>query len=112
MDGLLAQLGVSGIIALCGVIGTFYVMRSRVDDLLKKNAAVSKEMAAMWNKIEGVSEDVSLLKQKMGVIGGMMAPEAVEKHHKWTASVDKDLEYMKWDLGRLEQKTKCEKCNA
>lgn len=104
MDGLLAQLGVSGLIALCGVVGTFYVMRAKIADLVQRDIEQAKEMAAMWSKIEATKETVSLHDQKVGVLSGMLRPDAVAEHTRWQASVTKDVEHLRRDVDELRSK--------
>lgn len=110
MEGLLAQFGMSGTIALAGVIGTFYVMKSRIEDLLARDEKRTIELSKMGTKLESVTEELSLAKQKLGVVSGMLRPEAVAEHTRWVAMTTKDIEYMRRDIEIIDQRTKCKEC--
>lgn len=92
------------------IAGAWWLMRYQIGELRTADEKQGREIAAMWKKIEEAKEKLSLVEQKLGVVSGMLRPEAVSEHNKWMSGVTKDLQYIRRDLDRVDARTACKEC--
>jgi len=104
MGDLIAQLGTSGLIAICGAIGTFYVLRSRVAEMGKALEKSNAEDSAQWAKLDDIHSRLMVFENRLKVISTMLQPEKLADHSAWKATVDTEMKYLRRDVDKVRAK--------
>tara|TARA_R110000803_G_scaffold76565_1_gene141227 strand:- start:1763 stop:2083 length:321 start_codon:yes stop_codon:yes gene_type:complete len=88
---------------LASVAGAYYLMRYQIGELRIEDDKQEQSIKAIGAKLDAANNELSLLAQRMSVIGTMMKPDAVAEHHKQITGVIKDLEYLRRDVDELRK---------
>jgi signal-transduction protein with cAMP-binding, CBS, and nucleotidyltransferase domain len=96
------ELDVKFLITLGGlaasIIGASAVAKYQLKNILEEIRSLWSFVKKLDQRLDKKDVDTEMLSQKMSVIGSMMTPDVLERRHRETEALKKDVEFIKEKL--------------
>jgi len=96
------ELDVKFLITLGGlaasIVGASAVAKYQLKNILEELRSLWSSVKKLDQRLDKKDVDTEMLSQKMSVIGSMMTPDVLERRHRETEALKKDVEFIKEKL--------------
>jgi signal-transduction protein with cAMP-binding, CBS, and nucleotidyltransferase domain len=96
------ELDVKFLITLGGlaasIVGASAVAKYQLKNILEELRSLWSFVKKLDQRLDKKDVDTEMLSQKMSVIGSMMTPDVLERRHRETEALKKDVEFIKEKL--------------
>tara|TARA_B100000287_G_C20477208_1_gene719663 strand:- start:141 stop:485 length:345 start_codon:yes stop_codon:yes gene_type:complete len=88
---------------LISVVSSFVVVKTKLQQVEKDISETFKRIAALDTRLDTNDKNTEVTSQRLGVLVGMMSPEAMEKRHRETERIRATLDTLVADVSALKK---------